>query len=236
MSRLRLLPLLVIVAVLSLCLPLSAVAQDPTTACYAPVGDSSYGVMAASDSGYYHIVGLNFYASTSHNVLCTYRAFYRNGPGNQHDVYGPWHGNPAQNPDYCTGPYTSTSSNTSDWAEAGNGNVGLRTNGANGKTVITSFSIGRACKFPAFICAGIGCPGSTNYAKEIASLRADPTYRTYNFTLSAGAPDGTTQVISMLNATSWIGTVRPPSGIYNDEVLSVITSVSYCYGYKTLLC
>lgn len=236
MSAIRLLPLLLAMIVLSVCLPSSVVGQDPTVGCYTPVGDPTTGVRG-SDSGYYNIIGLESYTSTGYNILCAYRALYNNGPNGAVNTYGPWRGNNKLNLNDCTNHYVSNFDRATDWALAGTGSVAYRANNATGTNVMVAFSLGGVCSSN-YICAGV-CPGTANYAASMATLQADPTYQIHQFTTSAsGGPAGTVQVISMLNATSSTNTSikAQHSDVYPTKVISVVTSVAPCYGYKTVTC
>lgn len=236
MSAVRLVPLLVVLAVLCACLPLSAVGQPPTTlGCLPTQPDDSYGTWT-SDGGSFHIIGFSYYKSTDYNILCAFRIQYKL-PNGATD-FGPWHGSVTQDPVVCKGPYLSTFKNTSDWAQAGTGSLGIRTNEANGRTVVTNILVGRYCSVQDYICAGVGCAGSANYATEIAALQADPTYRTINFTAPLGGPAGTVSIFTSFNATAANNTAIRSSApnVYPDKVLSVITSLQSCYGQRVLSC
>ena len=234
MSALRLLPLLLALLVSCVGLPVAVRAGDPTAGCNLPVGDPGTGVWAPSDVGYYDIIGLESYASSSYSIMCAYRAQYAYGPNSQTNVWGPWHGNKAEDPTDCTGPNTYYFSDTTTWPENGYGSLQTRTNAATGKQVVVQLQLGSVCDENDLICAGI-CYYNSDYASAQKVLQADPTVKTTYFTKASNT---IFNVYTTLNATASTNTTirSPQPQYYPDKVLSVITSIQECYGYANVTC
>jgi len=237
MPVLRLLPLLLAVLALSVCLPRSAVAQDPTIGCLHSFGDLSATYMSGSQNGAYNMVGLESYTSTEYSILCAYRVLYRYQSDNRSYIWGNWQGMPRITLNDCKNHYATYFDSLTDWARAGVGQVSYRANNATGKNVMVAFSFGAVCSSN-FICAGV-CPGSDKYDESMAILRADPTYHVVPFSKAGNAPAGLYEVYSMMNGTFSINqTIQAarPGSPYPNKVITVVTSVQPCYGYQQITC
>ena len=255
MSFPRVLPMLL--AALVLCVSLRAacvLSYDPTEGCYPTssrpnAGDNQTGNWQ-SDHGFSQLYGFESYFSDAYNILCSWRGWYGFGPNGLVTTPGPWHGNNKDYPDCGTDSFYNIFNVANDWPVAGS--VGVRTNGATGRQVMTGFSFTGICSTNA-ICAGV-CPNSPT-----ASLASDPTYKVYSMGDVAVSPnvpaspmaeltrklrsapatnDTPWLIVTNLNTTITVSTpIRSPAQQqYPDKDVSCVTSITVCWGHQYLNC